>query len=104
MYPGQVQTLRWEFIKEKVRKESALSTKETIEKKEKKKERKKTRTNVPWAGTNPEVRIYKRKQSKKRKHAFDQESDQEKKTNGQEIKKENTLLTKKKRKTVFLYF
>ena len=50
MYPGQVQTLRWEFIKEnKVRKESALSTKERSRKK------------------------------KERKHALDQESDQEKK-------------------------
>ena len=38
----------------------------------------KPRTNVPWAGTNPEVGIYKRKQSKKRKRAFDQANDREK--------------------------
>ena len=48
-----------------------------------------------------DVRIYKRKQEskKERKHAFDQESDQEKRKNdnGQEKKKENTLSTKKVR-------
>ena len=47
----------------------------------------------------PEVGIYKRRQAikKERKHAYDQESDQEKKKNdsGQEKEKENTLSTKK---------
>ena len=70
-----------------------------------------------------EVGIYKRKQEskKKRKHAFDQESVQEKKerkkentlstkkaTKKKRKKKENTLSTKKanikKRKTFFLFF
>ena len=50
---------------------------------------------------DPQAGIYKRKQeSKKGKHAFDQESDQKinKNDNGQEKKKENTLSTKKKNK------
>ena len=73
---------RWEFIKEnkKVRKqEKTLSTKKAIKKPRKKKER---------------------------KHALDQESDQEKKTIMVKKKRKKTLstkkATKKKRKTLFL--
>ena len=52
--------------------------------------------------------IYKRKQEsrKSRKHAFNQEREQEKKGNAQENKKEKTLSTKKakKRKKNFLFY